>query len=665
MTTRSIRYLSLATAAMLSVAVGAAERAIAQAPQRGVSLIRPVATAAPREAPQREAWEARTRLVGINSAALPQRATAEVQLAPATQMSIDLFDGATVTAEFERFDPNASGVTWVGRVPSQPNSRVTLVSGGGVMAASIILEDRSYTIRPAPIDPANPAPAPGAHILTEINSDGFMPEAAPLLPEITEAARDRAAAEIQSDDAGDIIDLLVVYTSLAEAWAGGPAGIVNWINMGVSETNSALATSNVNTRVRLVLAERVAYTEVGNFNTNLTNLRFGGPGLENVAALRNAYTADLVTMFVRPASGATACGIGFLMTSVSTAFAPNGYNVVDAPCSSPNGTLAHEIGHNMGLRHDWYMDNAVTPFTYAHGHVSVAGRFRTIMSYPDACTALAISCARLLAFSNPDRIQNGQPMGVRGGTSTACPAGNANNMSCDADEARALNETALTVSNFRLFSPVRPPTIQSQPESQSAARGQAVTLRVTAEGLGPFTYQWYRGAAPITSSPIAGATGPTVTIVPGNDGIWFERWFYWVRVTNAIGTTSSLTATITLVAPGASPAAPQRTRIARVSGPAPDPPSLPPTRPNGPSIFPGPPVREPGQPQASIAGSPAATGETTNACTADDVDTAIAEVSAALRTGDRTGVMAALVEIVRKAVQFIDRGCGQGGAPLR
>ena len=204
--------------------------------------------------------------------------------------------------------------------------------------------------------------------MTEINSAGFQREAPPLIPD--QCAR--AGGGRRHRDGGHVRlhRRLVVYTALAENWAGGPAGIVNWINLGISETNSAYATSGVHQRVRLAHAERVAYTEVGSFSTNLNNLRAGAAGLDTVPALRNVYTADLVSMFVRPV-GADACGIAFIMTTVSTAFAPNGYSVVDSPCSSPNGTLAHEFGHNMGLRHDWYMDSGVTPFTYAHGYVNL------------------------------------------------------------------------------------------------------------------------------------------------------------------------------------------------------------------------------------------------------------------------------------------------------
>lgn len=505
------------------------------------------AAAASAEQFVREPWESRARLVTVDLGALPERATAGAAPADAGQITIDLFEGRSITAQFDRFDLNTSGVTWIGTVPGVPLGRVTIVYGGGLMAASISLPDAVFTIRPLSIDPLNPRPpsATPLHVLTQIDQDALPPEAEPIEVALPLSSIAEAADAVMADSA-DIIELLMVYTALAEAWAGGPAGILNWINLGVSETNSAYATSGVVQRVLLVNAEKVAYTEVSNFSTNLNNLRNGIGGLSGVPALREIYGADLVAMIVRP-TAPSACGIAFLMTTVSTAFASSGFSVTDAPCVSPNYTLAHELGHNMGLRHDWYMDSGVTPFTYAHGHVNATARFRTIMSYPDSCSALGITCTRLLAFSNPDRLLNGVPTGVPGGTSAPCPTSNANNMMCDADERRALNETAFAVANFRQATILRPPVIVGHPANQSVARGQQVTLQVAVSGQGPFTYQWYRGASPSTVSPIAGATGATYVFVPGNDGFWFEKWFYWVRVSNNIGPVSSATATITLM----------------------------------------------------------------------------------------------------------------------
>ena len=41
------------------------------------------------------------------------------------------------------------------------------------------------------------------------------------------------------DDPADFIDVMVAYTALAQSWAGGPAGIVNWINVGDTDCDVA------------------------------------------------------------------------------------------------------------------------------------------------------------------------------------------------------------------------------------------------------------------------------------------------------------------------------------------------------------------------------------------------------------------------------------------
>jgi hypothetical protein len=81
----------------------------------------------------------------------------------------------------------------------------------------------------------------------------------------------------------------------------------------------------------------------------------------------------------------------------------------------------------------------------------------------------------------------------------------------------------------------------SQPQSQTVKRGTTATLTVKPESAGA-TYQWYSGYAPLTFSPIAGATSASFTTPAVN-----EQQQYWVRVTNPCGTADSQTA---IVSPG-------------------------------------------------------------------------------------------------------------------
>jgi len=84
------------------------------------------------------------------------------------------------------------------------------------------------------------------------------------------------------------------------------------------------------------------------------------------------------------------------------------------------------------------------------------------------------------------------------------------------------------------------PTITAQPSSPGAiTAGQSVTLSVAASGTA-LSYQWYVGSSGNTSSPIANATGTSITVSPAT------TTSYWVRVSNSCGSANSVAATVTV-----------------------------------------------------------------------------------------------------------------------
>jgi peptidyl-Asp metalloendopeptidase len=410
----------------------------------------------------------RSRLVALNTATLPTPGP-RPQLSRQPSLSLELFPDVFVVAVFDRFDANPTGVTWVGHVENVPASAVTLVYGNGLMTGSIIMPGSTYHIEPAAEDvrSANRQATGEVHIISQVEQAALPREAEPIVPTYSPEALAAARDTVMTDSA-NIIDVMVVYTPTAQAAAGGATGIVNLINLGVSETNTTYANSGVIQRVRLVGTALVQYTETSSFSTSLTSLRSGLSGLNGVLALRDQAKADLVMMLVHP-TAPDACGIGFLMTSPSSLFESSGYSVTDTSCVSPGLTMPHEWGHNMGARHDWFVDTGTTPYTYAHGYnnTKVGQRWRTVMSYNDACAVQGFNCTRLLAWANPDyRLHPlctsasvscngslwflpGEPMGIAGGTKSNCTLGSLANNDCDADDHRALNNTALMVANFR------------------------------------------------------------------------------------------------------------------------------------------------------------------------------------------------------------------------
>ena len=115
---------------------------------------------------------------------------------------------------------------------------------------------------------------------------------------------------------------------------------------------------------------------------------------------------------------------------------------------------------------NWMLGLVLDGSASAGGTVLMSGAASS-MAYPDMCNALGFSCTRLLHWANPEKrflscdsrrfscnllqywFYPGAPMRGPAETSTACATRNTSNTSCDADDSRALNNTALTVANFR------------------------------------------------------------------------------------------------------------------------------------------------------------------------------------------------------------------------
>ena len=499
----------------------------------------PAASAAGRQAtPDRM----RSRTVTIDFSRLGTR---DAAVGGGRTLLLNLFDDVSYEAVLDRVDPTSSGFVWVGHIAGFDVSTVSLASEDGVMSGFIQTPDATYSIRYT---------GGGLHSVAQIDQSALPPGAEPLLAPAALAPADVGTSAPQGDDA-TIVDVLVVYTPAAVSAAGGTSSINALIANAVSLTNTSYANSDVVQRIRLVRAEPVAYTESGSFSSDLTNLTNGSGALAGVPALRNTYRADMVAL-VNSSPSTPVCGVAWLMTQPSSQFASSAFSVIDQRCAVNGMGFAHELGHNMGLRHDWYMDNGITPSTYAHGHVNIgtttSTRWRTIMSYANKCSERGLSCQLIPYWSNPLLTYAGSPLGIPAGTGTACTPGNQNNPACDADEHRVLNNTALTVANFRQSGLPLSVTSLTPDVTVPPTAGTSVTwTATTASGIAPLQYQFWRFTeGPGWSIVQAYSSNNTYTWTPGPGTHALQVW-----VRNS-GSSSSYdawlgTGTFTIVAPTA------------------------------------------------------------------------------------------------------------------
>jgi hypothetical protein len=100
---------------------------------------------------------------------------------------------------------------------------------------------------------------------------------------------------------------------------------------------------------------------------------------------------------------------------------------------------------------------------------------------------------------------------------------------------------ASSVTVYAIVNNCPPVTIGSQSGDATILQGKPSTLSIAASG-GTVSYQWYAGASGVTTTPVSGATGASLTVTPST------TTSYWVRSSNTCGSSvDSNTITITVL----------------------------------------------------------------------------------------------------------------------
>jgi len=379
---------------------------------------------------------------GVKVVAGPTGQLLEQALTPSNsaKITLALSDSAIVTASRTSVDVGPDASIWRGTVENGAGEVTLMWRADGQIAGTVQHEGHFYSIRPL---------GDSIHAIVDMSVELMPPDHAPLMlvsssdlfggsrgahslmpvtggmrllsgqQQDTQAAT-RRPRPLTAPTEDVTIDVLVAYTKKAASYYSDvKSGLVD---LAIEEANESFRRSHIRqVKLRLVHAYQTDYVEAGTHFDHVWRLADKGDGyLEEVHALRDKYRADVVVLIVDDPQG---CG---LSTRVH-ADAAEAFAVVHHECAATTYSVAHEIGHIIGARHDLNMDKVMTPFPYGHGYVN-GTKWRDIMSYKESCGG----CPRVAVWSSPTVLVDGEPAGTP-----------------EQDNARVIAEEAARVAAFR------------------------------------------------------------------------------------------------------------------------------------------------------------------------------------------------------------------------
>jgi hypothetical protein len=516
------------------------------------------------------------------------------------EVEVTLPNGQKYSLVFELAQDHGNGIrSWIGYVKGLGNhARVIITNGPGGSFGSISTPAGEFRLVPGPgndwlIDAkAEEAllPPPGP-----VENDALIPPPAPKravdkfnAPDIfvPVAGYNSVAFAKSTPTPNYVIDLYIVYTTgFAQALG---TNVMTRLNFLVTRANTTYTDSEVAMTLRLVGASMVNYSDATSDSTALYAVTpgctsgcaeaFDSATFGSIESLRAAAGADLVAL-LRNGSGFGGSGIAWVgSTSPNPLYS---YSVVTGCTQGCESVFIHELGHNMGNKHDRYTNAWQSGGTAGGAYPNAFGyafcKSGTLNCTPDIVNGLPGGCGgtqpncavpgdlsnfrdimayfqssaqQIYKFSNPS-ITCATP----GGDLVARPCGIALPAADATDTANSMNLNRLAVSSIKtqvIPSASLPGSLQFTATSYStteAAGTVTVTVSRVGGSFGAVSVQYATSNGSAVSGldyvPSSGnlnwangdAANKTFNITVTNDGVNENTEVFNVSLSNPSGTT--------------------------------------------------------------------------------------------------------------------------------
>lgn len=409
------------------------------------------------------------------------------------ELEVQAPDGERVSLRFERAIEHDDGNwSWIGRpAGGAPGTEAVITFGEKAVFGTIpqpgkapmnltVVRGKTYLaqVDPKRITKASPDASGQDYVLAN-DFDAVLQNASASTSASsprTAGARAESAVQQPLTANGATVDIVVGYSAGFASRLGGDSQALTRLANMVDTANTAYRASQVDGQVRVVHALRVDYADttsnrsalfqLSGLNCTLTTTRGDMPdtgancttgtvpaALQPIVTARNRYRGDVAVLlrtFESPEQGS--CGIAWMLGNgqvpITANDADRGLAVVsdssgsefpDEGATCREETLAHELGHVMGLQHNREVaannngngvldPQEVGRFDYAFGMSTAGtGAFFTVMG------VRTTGQQRFLLFSNPGMTCGSQPCGIAD----------------VADNARAIRQTMPIIASFR------------------------------------------------------------------------------------------------------------------------------------------------------------------------------------------------------------------------